>query len=75
MIAPYLSSNLTAVCSECQSGAFHCKSGVCIPGHAARDGIRDCLGGDDEVPTAAVVTAETGEIHSLPLSAGALTAR
>ncbi|KAL7858919.1 hypothetical protein SRHO_G00140660 [Serrasalmus rhombeus] len=46
-------------CSECQSGAFHCKSGVCIPGHAVRDGIRDCLGGDDEVPTAAVRPAET----------------
>ncbi|XP_017539611.1 complement factor I-like isoform X2 [Pygocentrus nattereri] len=46
-------------CSECQSGAFHCKSGVCIPGHAVRDGIRDCLGGEDEVPTAAVGPAQT----------------
>ncbi|KAL7863899.1 hypothetical protein AOLI_G00153190 [Acnodon oligacanthus] len=47
-------------CKKCQSGVFHCKSGVCIPGHAVRDGIRDCLGGDDEVPTAAVGPAETG---------------
>ncbi|XP_036447014.1 complement factor I-like isoform X6 [Colossoma macropomum] len=46
-------------CKECQSGAFHCKSGVCIPGHAVRDEIRDCLGGDDEVPTAAVGPAQT----------------
>ncbi|KAL6483980.1 hypothetical protein MHYP_G00088530 [Metynnis hypsauchen] len=47
-------------CKKCQSGAFHCKSGVCIPGHAFRDGIRDCLGGDDEVPITAVEPAETG---------------
>ncbi|XP_036446847.1 complement factor I [Colossoma macropomum] len=46
-------------CKECQSEAFHCKSGVCIPGHAVRDGIKDCLGGDDEVPPAVVGPAET----------------
>uniref|UniRef100_A0A3B4CSH4 trypsin n=1 Tax=Pygocentrus nattereri TaxID=42514 RepID=A0A3B4CSH4_PYGNA len=46
-------------CSECQSGAFHCKSGVCIPGNAVRDRIRDCLGGEDEVTTAAVGPAQT----------------
>lgn len=38
-------------CEGCdkESGAFHCKSDVCIPRHAVRDGIRDCLGGEDEL--------------------------
>ncbi|KAL6483976.1 hypothetical protein MHYP_G00088490 [Metynnis hypsauchen] len=53
-------------CNECQSGAFHCKAGVCIPGQAVRDGIRDCLGGDDEVPTAAVGPAETEPVWRSP---------
>lgn len=38
-------------CKSCVKG-FHCKSGVCIPGSALQDGIRDCLGGEDEAPGA-----------------------
>lgn len=39
------------LCEGCnkESEAFHCKSDVCIPRHAVRDGIRDCLGGEDEL--------------------------
>uniref|UniRef100_A0A8B9JDT7 Peptidase S1 domain-containing protein n=1 Tax=Astyanax mexicanus TaxID=7994 RepID=A0A8B9JDT7_ASTMX len=37
-------------CKSCTNG-FHCKSGVCIPSHAVQDGVRDCLGGEDEVHT------------------------
>ncbi|XP_050952522.1 complement factor I isoform X4 [Labeo rohita] len=36
-------------CQSCHDSGFHCKSGVCIPRHAVRDGIRDCLGGEDEL--------------------------
>ncbi|KAF4096221.1 complement factor I [Onychostoma macrolepis] len=36
-------------CKKCRGKAFHCKSGVCIPQHALKDGIRDCLGGEDEI--------------------------
>uniref|UniRef100_A0A3B1KDI2 trypsin n=1 Tax=Astyanax mexicanus TaxID=7994 RepID=A0A3B1KDI2_ASTMX len=36
-------------CKSCEK-SFHCKSGVCIPYYALEDGIRDCLGGEDEVP-------------------------
>ncbi|XP_051946976.1 complement factor I isoform X3 [Xyrauchen texanus] len=36
-------------CLSCGNSAFHCKSHVCIPEHAVRDGIRDCLGGEDEL--------------------------
>ncbi|KAF4096222.1 hypothetical protein G5714_022191 [Onychostoma macrolepis] len=36
-------------CQKCRGKAFHCKSGVCIPQHAVKDGIRDCLGGEDEL--------------------------
>ncbi|XP_051518332.1 complement factor I isoform X5 [Myxocyprinus asiaticus] len=37
-------------CLSCRANsAFHCKSHVCIPAHAVRDGIRDCLGGEDEL--------------------------
>ncbi|XP_056588350.1 complement factor I [Triplophysa dalaica] len=35
-------------CQRCRGDAFRCSSGVCIPRHAVRDQIRDCLGGDDE---------------------------
>ncbi|XP_041926839.1 complement factor I-like [Alosa sapidissima] len=35
-------------CKACRGGAFHCQSNVCLPPHAVGDGIRDCLGGDDE---------------------------
>ncbi|TRY64503.1 hypothetical protein DNTS_009411 [Danionella cerebrum] len=35
-------------CKKCRRSAFHCPSGVCIPQHAVRDGVRDCLGGIDE---------------------------
>ncbi|KAI5609289.1 complement factor I [Silurus asotus] len=38
-------------CTDCQNGAFFCKSGVCIPRHAVGDQIRDCLGGEDETQT------------------------
>ncbi|XP_012673086.2 complement factor I-like isoform X1 [Clupea harengus] len=37
-------------CKACRRNAFHCKSNVCIPPHTVGDRIRDCLGGDDEVP-------------------------
>ncbi|RXN08433.1 complement factor I [Labeo rohita] len=36
-------------CQSCREKGFHCKSGVCIPRYAIRDGIRDCLGGEDEL--------------------------
>ncbi|XP_030631094.1 complement factor I isoform X2 [Chanos chanos] len=36
-------------CKACRPDGFHCKSGVCIPKSAVRDGIRDCLGGEDEL--------------------------
>ncbi|KAF4078388.1 hypothetical protein AMELA_G00198730 [Ameiurus melas] len=38
-------------CTDCQNGAFYCKTGVCLPKSAVGDQIRDCLGGEDEVET------------------------
>ncbi|XP_063042655.1 complement factor I-like [Engraulis encrasicolus] len=36
-------------CKACRGRAFHCQTNVCISEHAVGDGIRDCLGGDEEV--------------------------
>ncbi|XP_063042671.1 uncharacterized protein LOC134437139 [Engraulis encrasicolus] len=41
-------------CKECRSGAFHCKSDVCISDFALNDGVRDCLGGEDEAMVSTV---------------------
>ncbi|KAL0970563.1 hypothetical protein UPYG_G00243780 [Umbra pygmaea] len=35
-------------CKACRLGGFRCKSGVCLSKEAENDGIRDCLGGEDE---------------------------
>ncbi|XP_072552177.1 complement factor I-like [Salminus brasiliensis] len=52
-------------CNSCQMG-FYCKPGVCIPSHAVQDGIRDCLGGEDEIPGARPNKASN--IYSFPLT-------
>ncbi|XP_031440936.2 complement factor I-like isoform X2 [Clupea harengus] len=36
-------------CKACRRYGSHCQSNVCIPFHAVGDGIRDCLGGEDDL--------------------------
>uniref|UniRef100_W5UI87 Complement factor I n=1 Tax=Ictalurus punctatus TaxID=7998 RepID=W5UI87_ICTPU len=43
-------------CTDCQKGAFYCKTGVCLPRSAVGDQIRDCLGGEDELETSTHVS-------------------
>ncbi|XP_051516806.1 complement factor I-like [Myxocyprinus asiaticus] len=52
-------------CLSCRgNSAFHCKSDVCIPAHSVQDGIRDCLGGEDELK--GKIKKPTKEWHSDP---------
>ncbi|XP_048092837.1 complement factor I-like isoform X1 [Alosa alosa] len=57
-------------CKACRRYGSHCQSNVCIPPHAVGDGIRDCLGGDDELntinpPTEPVISAPKEDIKGL----------
>lgn len=58
-------------CQDCQkkNNAFWCPSGVCIPRHAVRDGVRDCLGGEDELEeNGPIVENDPKEFFTDPLA-------
>ncbi|XP_041842098.1 complement factor I isoform X6 [Melanotaenia boesemani] len=72
-------------CKRCRNGAFRCKTGVCVHEESLRDGLIDCLDGEDESEktltqrkTSSVsspaeektITAEPGHDVSLPCRAG-----
>lgn len=52
-----------------KNNAFWCPSGVCIPRHAVRDGVRDCLGGEDELEeNGPIVENDPKEFFTDPLA-------
>ncbi|XP_043088489.1 complement factor I [Puntigrus tetrazona] len=55
-------------CQKCRDGAFFCETGVCIPQHAIKDGIRDCLGGEDEINELSPKIEETPGLFTDPMS-------
>ncbi|XP_068164977.1 complement factor I [Antennarius striatus] len=52
-------------CKNCRNGAFHCKTGVCVPQEALGDQQIDCLDGEDESLTYIKHNTEEMAVHPL----------
>lgn len=60
---PGFISNSSFIVSECRSGGFRCKTGVCVQKAALLDGTIDCLDGEDESPKHTVSGENEGVVQ------------